>query len=267
MKNLLIYYGYLNSFNSATNSWDNELVAQELKDYDLLVFGDGIQDPAHPDYANTQVIIPRIKQLNSNAKIFGYVTVNQIKVDFQSKVEKWNDLAVDGIFLDEAGYDYGTIDSNGRDAFNERVSFIRSQDTTTLCFANCWNPDHVLNNNDDPSYPNSTYNANDNNSLLGSGDFFLLESFCVNTDSFGASNNIQPTADWIARVQKVVGLTTDLELIGSGIINDDNTNGQGLFNVLLSNAFLCSLDGVGSSDTLYGASTAKSKFWSRFNIA
>lgn len=267
MENLLIYYGYLNSFNSAVNGWDNELVAQEMKNYDLLVFGNGVADPAHPDYANTQIIIPRIKELNPSVKIFGYVTVNQAKATFQAKVEEWNALGIDGIFLDEAGYDYGTVETNGRDAFNERLAFVKSQDASTLCFVNAWNPDHVLNNVDDPSYPNATFNANDNNSLLSDDDYFLLESFPVNTDSFGGSNNIQPGADWIAKVQKVTGLTTNVKLIGSGIINDDNVNGQGLFNVLLSNAYLCELDGVGSSDTLYGAGTANSKFWNRFDIA
>lgn len=262
MKNLLIYYGYLNSFNSITNNWDNELVAQELKDYDLLIFGDGVQNPSHPDYANTQIIIPRIKQLNTNVQIFGYVTVNQIKADFKLKVEQWNDLSIDGIFMDEAGYDYGT----DRDTFNERVGFVKSQDKTNICFVNCWNPDHVLTMVDDPSYPNTIWNPNDNLSLLEAGDYYLLESFPVNTDSFSGSNNLQPGLDWVARANKVLNLTTDIELIGSGIINDDNTNGQGLFNVLLSNAYLCNLDGVGSSDTLYGASSAKSKFWNRFNI-
>ena len=31
-KNLLIYYGWLNSYNSADNGWDNENVAQSMSE-------------------------------------------------------------------------------------------------------------------------------------------------------------------------------------------------------------------------------------------
>lgn len=267
MKSLLIYYGYLNSFNSAQHSWDNEAVAQEMKDYDLLVFGDGIQNPTHPDYSNSQIIIDRIKVLNSSAKIFGYVTVNQPKADFQNKVEQWNDLGVHGIFMDEAGYDYGTVQTNGRDALNEKIGFVRSQDIIEYCFVNCWNPDHVLNRNDDPSFPNATWNPNDNDSLLTENDYYLFESFPVNTTAYSGSNNLQPGADWIARVQKAVGLSTPVKMVASGIIDEANPNAQGLFNVLLSNAYLCGcLEGVGSSDTSYGSISAKTTKWNWFNI-
>jgi hypothetical protein len=66
-KDLLIYYGWLNPFNSAINGWSNEKVAQDFAKYSVLVFGDGIQDPSHGDYSNTQVIISRVKALNPNA--------------------------------------------------------------------------------------------------------------------------------------------------------------------------------------------------------
>ena len=89
-KNLLVYYGWLNSFNSAQNSWTNEKVAQEMAQYDLLVFGAGIADSTHGDYSNTKVIIPRIKALNPNVKMFGYVSLNQTEANFESEVDEWD---------------------------------------------------------------------------------------------------------------------------------------------------------------------------------
>ena len=159
MENLLIYYGWLNSFNSAANGWDNEKVAQELSRYDVLAFGDGLADSGHGDYANTKVIIPRIKALNPSAKIFGYVTTNQALTAFKDKTDDWMDNSdfgsdVDGVFMDESGYDFGKT----RSEFNDRVDYVHGKHSSTgLCFANAWKPDHVLGTVNDPSYPNSTF--------------------------------------------------------------------------------------------------------------
>ena len=55
---LLVYDGWLNSFNSAVNGWDNEKVAQDMARYDIIVLGDGLQSPSHGDWrpspANTE---------------------------------------------------------------------------------------------------------------------------------------------------------------------------------------------------------------------
>lgn len=262
MQDMLIYYGWLNAFNSAQNSWDNEAVSQELKDYDVLVLGAGLEDPGHGDYANTQAIITRVKELNTGIKIFGYVTANQPEPDFDAKVEKWEDLSVDGIFMDEAGYDYGKT----RDELNDRIAFVHSQDKATLCFVNAWNPHHVLSKEDDPSYPNSTYNANDNNSLLSEDDWYLMESLLVNTDSY--------SPDGLGTIQDMRDRKTNLDaaiaargkgicVAACGIISDDDTQGQAKFNMLYSAASIVGAGVVGSSDTSYGASSSKSKKWVR----
>lgn len=259
MDNMLIYYGWLNSFNSAQNQWNNEKVAQEISKYDLVVLGDGIQDPNHGDYANTQVIIPRIMELNPEASIFGYVTVNQNLSSFKTKVDQWDDLKIDGIFMDEAGYDYG----KKRSEFNECVIHVKSKENANVCFANAWNIDHVLGTADDPSYPNSTYNPDGYESMLDEDDWYLLESFAVNTDSY--QGDYAPKADWIARGNKAAekALMYGVGMAGCNIINDDNANGQNMFDFCHRAAQMFDLDANGSSDSSYGASSAKSKFWTR----
>jgi hypothetical protein len=126
---ILFYYGWLNSFNYSTNSWNNEKIAKDMAKYNYLVFGDGIQAPTHGDYANTQIIIPRIQALNQHAKIFGYVSVNQTLSSFQTKVDQWNNLGVDGIFMDEAGYDYGKT----RSEFNDIVDYVHGKTNANIC--------------------------------------------------------------------------------------------------------------------------------------
>lgn len=260
--NLLIYYGWLNAFNSGENQWDNEKVAQELAKYNLVVFGDGIQNPSHGDYANTQIIIPRLKELNPAIKIFGYVTINQNLSQFKTKVNQWDDLEIGGIFLDEAGYDYGIK----REDFNTRVVHVCSREHANRPFANAWNISHILGIENDPNFPNSTFNPDNTESLLpGEDHWFLLESFSVNTDAYTSSNGYASASDWKARGDKCVQYRDDygISLAAVGIVNDDNQQGQDMFDFSYYSALAYNLDANGVSDTNYGASSAKSRFWTR----
>lgn len=263
-KDLLIYYGYLNSFNSGTHGWNNEKVAQEMAQYSVLVFGDGVQNPTHPDYANSTTIIARVKALNPNAKIFGYVTVDQDFSVFKTKVGQWKTLAVHGIFLDEAGYDFGKT----RAEFNLRVTHVHAQ--SMLCFANAWNTDNILGTTNDVSYPNTTYNSGVVESKLTSNDWVLLESFPINTTAYTAStpDGYETKADWATRGAKAASLRAvyGVNFAASGIINNANSDGQDMFDFLFVSALQFSLDAVGSSDTSYASSSAAVTWWTRSDI-
>jgi hypothetical protein len=265
--NLLIYYGWLNSFNSATLGWNNEAVAKEMANYNILVFGAGLEDPAHGDYANTIIIIPRVKALNPNCKIFGYVTTNQSLNDFQTKATRWNTLQVDGIFMDESGYDYGTVPTNGRDAFNTKVTYVHGLSYANTCFVNSWNMDHIIGTTNDVSYPNSTWNTASGASTLTEDDYYLLESFGINTTAYAGTNGYEPKADWLARGELAVSnrYIYGINLIGCGIINNDNANAQKLFNFGYISAAMFALEGWGTSDTSYASGSAAVRFWYRQN--
>jgi hypothetical protein len=259
--NLLVYYGYPNSFNSAVNGWNNEKVAQDMAKYEMIVLGDGVQNPAHPDFTNIQTIIPRIKAFRPNVKIFGYVTINQDLEDFQTKVNQWDDLQVYGIFLDEAGYDYGKT----RAEFNDRVTHVKSRTYAKKCFANSWNIDHVLGTIDDPSYPNATYNPALLQSILSVDDWCMLESFSVNTTAYAQS--YASKADWYSRGQKAADRRNqyNVRMAALHVINDDNMAGQTLFYFAYNSSLIWAIDSVGSSSTNYGASSAQVNFWRRPN--
>jgi len=334
---LLIYYGWLNSFNSAVHGWDNEKVAQEMAQYGLLVFGDGIQTlldsgthdgsesasaltdttknwttdefvgkkivnitdgssgsitantattvtatlsggvendwdssdvyriANHSDYANTVEIVNRIKTLNPNAKIFGYVSVNQSLSSFQDKVDDWDVLGIHGIFMDEAGYDYGKT----RSEFNDRVDYVHGKTNTTLCFANTWNTDHILGTTNDASYPNSTYNSGSVESKLDENDWILLESFPINTTAYSGNDGYESKSDWAARGTKCQTLraTYNVNFAGSGVIADGDSDEQDLFNFGFISAMMWSLEAFGTSDTSYGSGSSKTKFITRPNVA
>ncbi len=256
---LLIYYGWLNSFNSGSHGWNNEKVAQELARYGILVLGDGIAASTHGDYANTKIILPRIKALNPYCKIYGYATVNQSYTDYKTKVDEWShaDIDVHGIFLDEAGYDYG----KHRDEFNDRVDYAHSKEMK--CMANAWKPEHVLSHDssdDDASYLNSTYNADALESHLDADDWYLLESYAVDS-----SGNYESGSQWYDRGSKAREYV--IQLAGSSVIADGSSGESAKFDYIYVSALMQRLDAVGSSDTLYGASSAKSKMYTRPDMA
>jgi len=266
---LLIYYGWINPFNSGSNGWSNEAVAQDMAKYSLIVLGDGMQDPEHGDYDNTSIVIPRIKALNPNTKIFGYVTLNQSFVNFQTKASQWNTLGVHGIFIDEAGYDYGNTSTNNRDAFNTKVDYVHALSTANLCFVNAWNMDHIIGTANDTSYPNSTWNPSLLSSKLTYNDWYLLESFSVNTAAYSGSNGYAPKADWAARGIKCIGHrnTYGINLASVGVIANNDTNDQALFDFSFNSACMWSLEANGSSDASYGSGSAAVEFHTRPDVS
>ncbi len=261
---LLVYYGYPNSYNSSSFGWDNEKVAQHMARYNLIILGDGVEAPSHPDYANTQIIIPRLKAFNPAIQIFGYVASTESLANFQTNVDQWETLSVQGIFMDESGYDYGV----NRTTFNTLVDYVHSKTSAKICFVNAWNMDHIIGTANDPSYPNATYNAGLVASNLRSGDWYMLESFCVNTTAYSGNNNYASASDWKARGDKAIAHknTYGLKLASVNVVDNANGSAQALFNFCWNAALAYGLDAVGSSDTNYAASSSAVTFWNRPRI-
>jgi len=261
-QNLLIYYGYPNSFNSSVNSWDNDKVAEDMSKYMAIVLGAGVENSSHPDYSNTCAIIPKIRAINPNCKIFGYVTVNQNANQFETKTDDWDALGVDGIFMDEAGYDYGNTSSNGRDAFNDKVDYVHSLDM--ICFVNAWNINHVLGTENDASYPNTTWNPSLNASNLDEEDIYLFESLAVNTLVY---SDYETMSQWITRAKQAISFkdTHGLLMAGVAVIDDNDGDAQDLFDFSYVSALMAELDYFGSSSHYYG-SGGSVKFWDRLDL-
>jgi hypothetical protein len=263
-KDMLIYYGYPNSFNSGTNAWYNEKVAQDMAKYSIIVLGDSVENPSHPDYANTQIIIPRVKALNPNVSFFGYVTSKQSLANFQTKVDQWDTLQVSGIFMDESGYDYGVT----RAQLNTMVDYVHSKTYAKACFVNAWNTDNIIGIVDDASFPNTTYNPTLVASNLTSNDWILLESIAVNTSAYTGTAGYESKSDWYVRCQKIINMrvTYGVNFAGSCVINNGNASGQNLFNFAFISSMMYNLEAFGSSDVSYASSSVTVNWWTRPDV-
>lgn len=263
-KNVLFYYGYPNSFNSLIHGWYNEKVAQDMATYDIVVLGQGVENPTHPDYANTLIILSRIYDINPEMCLFGYVDCADSLANVKTAVDRWDTLLARGIFLDQAGYDFGT----NRADFNTRIDYVHGKDVANIAFVNAWNPDHVLGQQNDLSYPNTTYNANGLPSKLLPSDWILLESFPVNTTSFSGTDGYETRNEWRARAEKAIGLREryGIQLASACLIDDASPSGQALSDFAYISALMYSLEAHGTSSNLYGASTAQVTFWARPDV-
>lgn len=257
-ENVLVYYGYPNSFNSNLHSWNNEKIAQDMARYEHVVLGAGLEDPGHADHSNTQTIADRLHELNCNLKLWGYVDATDSVSSFENKVEKWNEnIGVEGIFMDKCGYDFGLK----RAELNERLDLVHSWDN--LAFVNAWNLNHVLGVSGDASYPNSTYNPYEVESNIQSTDWMLLENYGV------LNNDYESESQWAERLQRVQVLRQDYDVNMAAVsqIYESNQNAQDLFDFLYYSAVMSGLEGVGSGDQYWGGSSAKTSMWKRPSVS
>jgi len=173
-KKLAIYYGW----PSTVKDWTIAGAASVFKDYDVVVFGAGLEDSSHGDHQNVIDIIAH--QDMANTKVFGYITIQDSQNDNETKIDNWAAMGVDGIFCDEFGYDYGTK----RSEQNDLVDYIHDTSPALIAFVNAWDPDDALGNDQVPQKnPQGTAHH------LQTTDWYLAESFAVKNNAYDDSNH------------------------------------------------------------------------------
>jgi len=164
---LAIFYGYPSLVNGAGG--DTSQAAAVFAEYEVVVFGE-VQDPSHPDHLQTKAIIG----LLPGVEIYGYIPMGQVSsgaltlAQIQARTDDWNSMGVTGVFLDEAGWDYGVT----RQFLNGAVQHAHSLGLGT--FVNAWNPDDLFSSVTDP-----VFNPTGEATLLGTNDTYLLESYQI----------------------------------------------------------------------------------------
>jgi hypothetical protein len=183
---LAIYYGYPSLVNGV--SGDVDRAAATFAEYDVVVFGDGLEFPdvqprrtpagVGPDeHKRTRAIVERLRSQSPSTRVYGYVDLGNTQrlsvTEIQNRVRLWSGMGVAGVFLDEAGFDFGVT----RERQNAVVDFIH--DLRLSAFVNAFNPDDVFSST--AMALNSAGGGNPSGlpSRLGAQDAFLLESFQV----------------------------------------------------------------------------------------
>ncbi|MEM0369733.1 MAG: hypothetical protein QXE80_03440 [Pyrobaculum sp.] len=112
MKKLLVFYAYPRAVNG---TWSVDGAAAAFAQYDIVVLPENLELPNHHDYSVARQIIEKAKERNPDILFFGYIRLPMIYhtgiggsvSEFRKRVSSWiNVHRVDGIFLDEYGFDY-----------------------------------------------------------------------------------------------------------------------------------------------------------------
>lgn len=177
-----IYYGWPSAVNGAG---DLDEAARVFSQFAIIVLGDGLHQAGHPDNEPTAAIIARLRATGTTT-VFGYVdlgvsTQNLPLETIISSSEAWRRIGAAGIFLDDAGEDFG-VSVARRDAAVEGVRQLGLR---------------VILNAHDPE------DAFRGRARLRPGDGYLFESFQV------ADGRIQPAAQVFAKADRALELALD----------------------------------------------------------
>ncbi|MEM1327211.1 MAG: hypothetical protein AAGI23_14715 [Bacteroidota bacterium] len=203
---LAVYYGYpsltnnIAAYANGAPRGDIAVAAASLAQYDLLVIGDGLQDPCHPDHNNTKSIIGILN--NQNVAVYGYIDLgvsiqNLTPITIQYRIEKWKEMGVTGIFLDDAGEDFGVSEERMSNA----IIWVHNADLSA--FVNGFDPDFVFNTGE-----------------MKGQDWYMIESFHVRNgelyttpkDQQYMEQKYQKCADYSKQYQtKIAALTTSTD--------------------------------------------------------
>ena len=236
---LAIYYGWPSAVNA---TYSPPLAAGVFKQYNLVVFGAGLEDLSHPDHLNTIAIIADPQMVKT--KVFGYINATDGFVINKPKIDNWTLMGVAGIFLDRFGYDFGV----SRADQNQLVDYIHSQNLSA--FVNAYFPDDAFSSN-----ANATYNPQRDACHLGSNDWYLAESYQIINDIYDEASTSIARSNLIKKYKsdtgvKVATITTTL----SGVF-DQNKFDYAYFSTLL---FGFEASGWGEQD--FSAITAQLPF-------
>lgn len=198
---LAFYYGWPSLVNGAPN---NAAAAAVFGQYDIVIFNQGLEEPPHGDHANTQAII-QLLHANYPTKIFGYINGPQWNTSWsvtslpptswQGHLDLWVAMGVDGIFIDEFGYDWGPT----RVTQNAMLDAVHARGLPA--FVNSWFIDHTFSSAPDPVFPLG--NPNGIPTHIRSTDLYLLESFTIIEGRYDQCT--RPIFDtWVTKADKAL---------------------------------------------------------------
>ena len=191
---LLCYYGYPASIN-ATSSVSE--AAAEFGRYDYVVWGEGLESPAHPDHANAVAIIAH--EATAATRIFGYVDLgvasqNLPMAEIETRIAHWSQMGVDGVLFDHFGYDFAT----DRARQNAAVDFAHAQGLAAIVIA--FRPADAFGRDIDP-----VCNPSGVASSLGASDYYLYESHGVRLGEYEDDVEWRQKSDSLETYRQALG--------------------------------------------------------------
>lgn len=254
-KLLAVYYGFPSLVNGARG--DLNIAASTFAEYDIVIFGDGLEftdvnSTRRPpgaglqEHENTKKIIELLKESKRKTLVYGYIdlgnTQNLPLTEIENRARLWANMGVAGIFLDEAGYDYGVTRTRQTDVI-KMIHNLKLQ-----AFLNAYNLEDLFGAKVVPLNKVGGGNPTGKPSILGNNDLVLLESFQIRNGE--VDNDYQKKLSQAVKYRKkfkvkLLGVTTTLP--------GQNFN-QAQYDFAWSTAILWGIDGFGWGEPNYSSS-------------
>ncbi|MCU7667406.1 spherulation-specific family 4 protein [Bacillus thuringiensis] len=247
---LCIFYGWSTYINNSGGIIDKAV--QQYENCKVVILGDGMEHSSHEDHENTKTMIPILT--SKGIEVYGYVTIGVSTVNLDEKtwkqyIDEWKSMGVTGIFLDEAGYDYGVT----RERQNAVIDYIH--DSGMEVFINAWNIDDALADKDEK--------GNDNPSHMKNRDWFLLEDWRI------GQGNSEKLSDMVNRGQKAIdykkqkGIRIATVTTKNSPKNTDNTLAN--YQIAWWSATSYGFDAYQWTDSVYSSNNSKLIFYPILN--
>ncbi len=229
-KKLAIYYGWPSTVNG---TYSVAGAAGVFKNYDIVVFGAGLEESSHGDHQNTKDIIDHSDM--ANTECYGYITMGNSTQTIKAKIDDWHSMGgsnqkIAGIFCDEFGYDFNTT----RSKQNTIVDYIHNKSNPSLkAFVNAWDPDDVFSGN--PGHK------------LNTDDLFLVESYVVKT------GNYETESAWDSRNDKLVTYKSDAKIVCITTPDSNGTFSQSKLDFAYFNCAMYGFEAFGWGEKNYSS--------------
>jgi hypothetical protein len=245
LKRLAIYYSWPSLVNGA--GCDVIQATTVFTQFDIVVFGGGLEDSSHRDHIRTITITNNLKE--GGIKIYGYIdlgisTANLDLVAIETRVNNWAAMGATGIFYDNAGRDFGV----SRTRLISAVDLAHNYSPTLSVFVNAWNPDDVFADGPEGTVP------------LKKGDWYLAESHPVSGDLcldlgfwWDKSHKLITYREQISGV-RIAAVGTGNQGPTNTITNPNHWNDHSPFRQPLWAACLFGFDAFGFTNPEYSAS-------------
>ncbi len=254
IKNFAIYYSYPTSTNASTLLYDVNSIATFFKQYSTVVFGAGLEGPAHPDHAGSVAITALMK---GQTAIYGYVSIGFTNAEstaaVKARIDRWKTLFnADGMFLDEFGFDYripGYTDAQVRARQKELVDYVHSLGMRV--FMNSYEPDDVF------------VKESSNPLTFLAGDKYLYESFIF---SFAARETFAFYRAKVAKL-KAAKAATGVEMYAiNTTAAPESAFVQADYDYMILAAAADNFDGISWGTDLFSAVTANMPYRTNLDL-
>ena len=177
-----VYYGYPSLVNGANGNLSHAVNA--FYKYDVIVLGDGLEfDTARPNTAGpeehrfTKRMIRALHRTWRRPAVYGYVALGNTQrltlEELTDRIDLWEQMGADGVFFDEAGYDFGVT----RERQNAAVAAAHARGLRACL--NAFRPADVFSTERTDLNAVGGGNPNAVPPLISARDAVLLESFAV----------------------------------------------------------------------------------------